>query len=519
MTPACPLPHGARCWAYLRDSGGAGQERSAEQQLAEAQAYCAEHALELLSHGVYIDAASGGSVDGRAQFLAMIRELRRLAPERGPRDPEAPAGVLYWDLKRFARNQDDGAYYSADLRRRGYTLVSLSDEIPGGELAPVFEALFRWKAQQDLEDLSKDVKRGHRAQLLATGADGYLHLWPGKAPRGYVREAYEWGSHRSGKPRTTGRLAPGPELALVRRAFGMRAAGYSYGDIHDELGLFKNLTDYRRLLRNPFYIGTLRYGDLVVEDWIEPAVSRETWDAVQARRRVLRPPREGTSDFALTGFARCENGHPLVGAGDTRTLAGGRVRRYRYYVCTRWKNNRECRGGGIDADRLERAAYDALAGEALTPPRVRALLAGREDAGRDHALRRRVDERAARLRELDQAIGRLVAAVEAGGPIPALVGQLQARQGERDRARGELAAAERQLRALAGRPEQEAQLVEDFCLNVGWALGAGEVAVIRRLLEALEVRIQMHDGRQGGEISYRLPAELGAVAGAVSFEL
>jgi hypothetical protein len=43
--------------------------------------------------------------------------------------------------------------------------------------------------------------------------------------------------------------------------------------------------------------------------------------------------------------------------------------------------------------------------------------------------------------------------------------------------------------------------------------------VIRRLLEALEVRIQMHDGRQGGEISYRLPAELGAVAGAVSFDL
>ncbi|RLC63217.1 MAG: hypothetical protein DRI48_08680, partial [Chloroflexi bacterium] len=103
------------------------------------------------------------------------------------RAPDAPDGILLWDLKRFARDRLDNAFFKADLRRRGYTVIFLSDNIPQGGIGHIYEAMLEWKAEQDLQDISKDVKRG-LADLVGTrGADGkYLGLCPGKPPTGFV---------------------------------------------------------------------------------------------------------------------------------------------------------------------------------------------------------------------------------------------------------------------------------------------------------------------------------------------
>lgn len=515
----CPLPPGAHVWAYLRDSGGTGQERSAEQQLHAAQTYCHQHSLDLAPHGIYIDAVSGAT-DSRTQFLAMIHELRRLAPERGPRDPNAPHGILYWDLKRFARNQNDGAYYAADLRRRGYTLISLSDDIPPGDFAPVIESFLRWKAQQDLEDLSKDVKRGHKNTLLATGPDGhYLHLWTGRTPKGYRLEPYQWGAHRDGKPRVVSRLQPdtGGDYERIIAAFEMRAAGASFPEIHDQLHLFTSLRGYRRLMKNTLYIGTLHRGELIVENWIEPAIDRATWDIVQGRRRPYYP-RTGTGQFALTGYLRCDcRRWPLIGSCAFWTLASGERKRYRYYACSGYRSNNDCHAGGVPADRLERTIYDLLATQALTPPTVRAMIATAPRNDQIPTLQARARQHQDQIHDLDTAIARLIAAIETGGPIPPLVQALQAREAERDQARRDLAAAHAALARHARHVDDDA-LIDDFCQNIAHALGDGHIPTIRRILEALQVHIQMTT-RRAGLLTLTLPPEFGGHTASYPFTL
>nr|NIV30493.1 recombinase family protein [Anaerolineae bacterium] len=225
--PESPLPPASTVAAYYRDSGGPEQERSVDQQRAAASEYCRQHGLVLVRE--FADEASpGSSIIGRDQFQAMVAWLRELAPEpeRGKRLADAPDAVLCWDMKRFARDDRDSAFFRADLRRRGYALLFLSDRIPSGDMAPVFEAMLSWKAKQDLEELAKDVRRGMRSRVLAMGVDGrYLNLWPSNVPLGFRAEPWQLGQTRDGRPRTVQRLIPdkGGTWERIQRAFELRA--------------------------------------------------------------------------------------------------------------------------------------------------------------------------------------------------------------------------------------------------------------------------------------------------------
>ena len=79
------------------------------------------------------------------------------ASRQKPRPVDA---VIVWSLSRFARNLQDSQFYKADLRRRGYTLVFLSDDIPDGDIAPIVETLLEWKAQKDRVQMATDIQRG-----------------------------------------------------------------------------------------------------------------------------------------------------------------------------------------------------------------------------------------------------------------------------------------------------------------------------------------------------------------------
>jgi DNA invertase Pin-like site-specific DNA recombinase len=121
--PACPLPPGSDVYAYLRDSGGDDQDLASQRDYVIG--YCKRHRLNLFR--VFEDSAlKGSSTVGRDEFEEMI-DLARSS------DKPLVAGILYWDIKRFARNKDDSQFFKADLRRRGYRLISLSDNIPEGD--------------------------------------------------------------------------------------------------------------------------------------------------------------------------------------------------------------------------------------------------------------------------------------------------------------------------------------------------------------------------------------------------
>jgi len=343
------LPPGARVVAYLRDSGHSDQERSVTQQRAAVDAYCQAGDLVLVE--TYADEATpGGTVAGRDAFGRMIDDLRRLAPEpeRGERDPAAPDAVLYWDLRRFARDQTDSAFFRADLRRRGYQLLSLADTIPNGDMAPVFEAMLAWKAEEDRRQMSRDIRRGLHDLVSARDEDGeYLNLIGGHPPAGFRADG-TW--------------------ERVQQAWQMRAEGASYADIHRATHLFANLPSYSQMFTRTLYRGDLTYGGRVYEGWITPCVDRATWDAVQARRL---PPgkhraRLGTTTYTLSGWLRCGACGLAVTGSTNKTVQGGKTYRYRRYRCTALTNRKRfstC-AFATRAEPLERAVYNALASTA-----------------------------------------------------------------------------------------------------------------------------------------------------------
>jgi DNA invertase Pin-like site-specific DNA recombinase len=263
----CPLDHGARVWCYARDSGG--DEQCIDDQIEAIRDYCTQNGLVI--ERLFEDRATpGSSTAGRDQFQAMITLARRLPEE------ERPAGVVFWSFSRFSRDYDDAAFFTADLRRHGFKLVSISDDIPDGPFARIVESLTHWQNEQFLRNLSKDVSRG----LHALAKQGYAP--GGFPPRGYKAKKVKIGTKNDGTDRMASQWIPDPEKApLIRKAFQMRAQGASYKEILDETGIYSSTSSLSCAFRNETYLGIRKCDDLRVEDAHEPLISQEIWDAVQ----------------------------------------------------------------------------------------------------------------------------------------------------------------------------------------------------------------------------------------------
>jgi DNA invertase Pin-like site-specific DNA recombinase len=203
------------------------------------------------------------------------------------REAQTVDGIIFWSFSRLARDQLDSQFIKADLRRRGYVVHSMTDDIPSGEFAPVIEALIDWKNERFLKDLSKDVRRG----LHDLARDGYAP--GGFPPRGYLAKKVQIGVKRDGTPRIVSKWVVDPELGpQVKKAFELRAGGASYKEVHEATQIMGTFGSYVTMFRNRTYLGIRKCGELEIEDAHEPLVSCELWDAVQATLRN-RPKKGG----------------------------------------------------------------------------------------------------------------------------------------------------------------------------------------------------------------------------------
>jgi len=433
-------------------------------------------------------------------------------PERGKRQPDAPAGVICWDMKRFSRNERDSDFFRADLRRRGYEPIFISDRIPPGDMAPTFESMLSWKAQQDLEDLSKDISRGLRDRVLARGPDGrYLNLWPTKVPAGFRGEPYHLGQLRDGRPRVVQRLVPdkGGTWEQVARAFALRAQGAASKRIHEETDLFRTYHGYDYLYRRRLYCGDLEWAGTVVENWIEPCVAREVWDAVQERRareaRDRPPPRAGTGRYMLSGWIKCGIcGGGMGGSTSTIKRAGGVRYRYRRYKCTRNGRKLERHVNFYPpAFDVERSVIEVLAEEVLVPDALFAMLdgarIGEEEQGR---LQDRLQRAQAEADRLDAQIGHLVDQVERFGADAGIARRLRERRAQQGRAEARLHKLERRLASTKAEPVP-GEVIRAFCDHTRDVLLTGSVAEVRDVLRTiLEWVVVWPDG--SGVVRYAL---------------
>jgi site-specific DNA recombinase len=363
-----PFPPSAHVVAYLRDSGGDEQDLSVDQQKAFITTWCAENNLVLSS--VFADVAQpGSSTIGREQFRQMIDHFR---------DPDCTdAGLVLWKFSRFSRDFNDAQYYRADLRRRGYVVHSIQDNIPDTTDGRIYEALRDWMNEKFLEDLSSDVKRGLRHMVTTYGAV------PGTPPRGFRREEINIGTRRDGSPHKAGRWSPDPETwEFCKQAWIMRAQGIAIRKIHKELHLFRAMNSYTSFFTNRLYLGELRYGDLIIENYTEPMITQEIWDMVQEhykknsveynplkRETNHRHPRRENSSFLLSGLLYCPRCESIINGVTVRSRQNGLSE---YYMCSRANRNLDCDARGINKRKLEAAVIEKIQEWVLDPRVIRA---------------------------------------------------------------------------------------------------------------------------------------------------
>jgi DNA invertase Pin-like site-specific DNA recombinase len=361
MTP--PFSPGDKLVAYLRDSGHEEQELSIQQQKNHLQNWAQQHGYTITK--IYTDSSTGTTTAGRDQFHAMMQHLRaKDCPE---------TGLIVWKWNRFARNIDDAQFYRADLRRRGITLDSLNEDIPPGSQGRFFEAAIDWMNQRYIEDLSTDTKRGLKELVENYGCV------PGTPPCGFKRQRVVISTRRDGEPHVAHKWVPDPNLVpLVQKAWRMRAGGATYRQIARTTQLYKTKNSYPTFFRNKLYIGILEYGDLVIENYCDPIIDQQTWDAVQAinrknkqrhkQRQTAAHKRKGHA-YALSGIAYCAR----CGSALTGRYTTAKGKRYYYYECTRHHNRRDCGLPAIPKETLEQTILDQLTAYLSDPPGIQAL--------------------------------------------------------------------------------------------------------------------------------------------------
>jgi len=204
-------------------------------------------------------------------------------------------------------------------------------------------------AKNFIDNLSEETKKGMAEKVRAGG-------FPHRAPVGYLND------------RLTRTIVVDPVRGpYIRRLFELYAAGCdslpALQGRADEDGMLPSGSSSRveYILKNPFYVGEVRWGGELHSGSQEPLVRRELFDKVQRRMRDggRRLGKSKKKEFAFAGLLRCADcGHAL-----TPMLI---KRRYIYYRCA---NYRGCRSPYYREEDLI-AGFNGILGRLVIPEAV-----------------------------------------------------------------------------------------------------------------------------------------------------
>lgn len=476
---------GAPVVAYVRDSGGDDQELSVPEQVQAIQEWCDQEGVRLVR--VFQDVArSGKTIAGRDEFDRMVEFFKR---------PDCPVdGLILWQFARFARNFNDAQYFKADIRRRGFIIHSMLDNLPSGIDGYFFEAASDWKYERWRHEHSLAVKRG-LSYMVRT-----YKVVPGNPPRGFLAEVVDIGMRRNGMAHKGHRWVPDPACKpLIKKAFELRAAGIPYKRIETETGLYHSKTAWNHFFANRLYAGELRYGEISIQDYCEPIVDSVTWARVQEinqanlstkpRLPAARHPRRVNSGYMLSGMVYCAIcGSPM--SGETiNSQAKGIINRY--YACNNRKRGGDCASRNIPQAALERAVLDAACDHILSAVKLMDMQAALQEARskRQDDLTVMIRDQKRSVDKIEKKIKHLVRAIADTGHSSALLDELRELEKHRDLSRVELLAMEK---TLAQRPPaMDIEELDITAQSIKNALERADVRTKREILGAFIDRISV----------------------------
>ena len=348
--------------AYIRVSDERQDEYSPDSQLKKIREYAAKEGYMIPDEYVfYDDGISGRSVKKRDDFNRMIA----LAKEK-----THPFDVIYvWKFSRFARNQEESMVYKNLLRKKGVTVVSVSEPIPEGHFGSLIERIIEWTDEYYLVNLGVEVMRG----MTEKASRGEPTCAP---PFGYImREGKYYPDEESGKAN------------IVREVFTLYANGVKQKEIALMLGdrgirtrhgkLPENrLVDY--MLHNSCYIGKIRYctdgtkavskrhldneNIMVIDGHHEPLISMELWDKVQEMLDVQKKAypryakRQQPIQYMLKGLVRCSSCDGVIALA---SAVSGKSK-VRTMQCCNYSHGRCHTSHSITMPRIESAFMEGL---------------------------------------------------------------------------------------------------------------------------------------------------------------
>ena len=239
--------------------------------------------------GLYTDhGLSGTSAKGRPGFMAMIEDARKKKFDL----------ILVKSLSRFARNAKETQDYVHELK--GYHIEVWFDRENLSSFDPSSEMVFNMLASMAQEEIRATSERV-KWSLQKHAEMGIRHLGS---------------NHVLGYDEIKGKLTPNEQAWMVYQIFSDYAAGVSLTDILTRLseagatgqtGKPMRISGLQYILRNEIYVGdrllqkqaprhyltkrpdeTEPYKSIYISDDHEGIVSREMWDAVQARLRKTK---------------------------------------------------------------------------------------------------------------------------------------------------------------------------------------------------------------------------------------
>lgn len=292
---------------YIRVSTDKQEELSPDAQKRLLLEYAKKNNIFIAPNHIYTEnGISGKRADKRPAFQRMIA----VAKEK----PKPFDVILVWKYSRFARNQDESAFYKSILRKKcGVDVVSITEPIMDGMYGRLIEMIIEWSDEFYSYNLAQEVYRGMSEKALRGGYQstpclGYRAVGGGKPfiidENEYRIVQYIFDQYDSNY------LDP---TAVARKA---NALGYR----SKRNNPFEKRS-IEMILRNPFYTGEVTWNGITFQGTHEARLDSERFHKRITRLdSEFRPQKRrsvSTSSHWLSGLVKC----PICGA----TLAYNRA--------------------------------------------------------------------------------------------------------------------------------------------------------------------------------------------------
>jgi DNA invertase Pin-like site-specific DNA recombinase len=280
-------------------------------------------------------------------------------------------GILTWAADRISRNAGDLGTV-VDLMDAGkLTEIRTPGQIFHNSPNEKFLLMILCsQAKLENDNRGVNVKRGLKNKVE-------MGWRPGTAPIGYLNDI---GKHTI--------YIDQERTEIVKEAFrkiaedgctGREIFDWMQDDIKFETRTGKSLalSGVYLMLKNPFYYGKFEYpadSGKWYDGSHEPLITKERFDAVQAR--IATGVRKGTGrvDFAFIRLMTCAKcGTGITAEEKFKKFKNGTIKRYVYYHCTGGRN-RKCKSGFIREESLVQQFLDILDMVALDKNNLRQRL-------------------------------------------------------------------------------------------------------------------------------------------------